>query len=62
MVKNTAVSVISQEEKRGSVELYVFNSPIRHEGLLHILNLHKKDYFLPIIYEAKCRLFCTNYI
>nr|UDY68569.1 ribosomal protein S15 [Calycophyllum spruceanum] len=44
MVKNTLISVISEEEKRGSVEFQVlrFNNKIRRLTL-H-LELHKKDY------------------
>nr|YP_009128237.1 ribosomal protein S15 [Saracha punctata]AJO61637.1 ribosomal protein S15 [Saracha punctata] len=44
MVKNYVISVISQEEKRGSVEFQVFNFTNKIRRLTSHLELHKKDY------------------
>nr|YP_010578329.1 ribosomal protein S15 [Withania frutescens]UZP15818.1 ribosomal protein S15 [Withania frutescens] len=44
MVKNSVISVISQEEKRGSVEFQVFNFTNKIRRLTSHLKLHKKDY------------------
>nr|YP_010900911.1 ribosomal protein S15 [Brugmansia arborea]WIL06090.1 ribosomal protein S15 [Brugmansia arborea] len=44
MVKNSVISVISQEEKRGSVEFQVFNFTNKIQRLTSHLELHKKDY------------------
>lgn len=44
MVKNSVISVISQEEKRGSVEFQVFNFTNKIRRLTSHLELHKKDY------------------
>nr|AGJ51304.1 ribosomal protein S15 [Solanum carolinense]AKZ24296.1 ribosomal protein S15 [Solanum carolinense] len=44
MVKNSVISVISQEEKKGSVEFQVFNFTNKIQRLTSHLELHKKDY------------------
>ena len=44
MVKNSVISVISQEEKKGSVEFQVFNFTNMIRRLTSHLELHKKDY------------------
>ena len=44
MVKNSVISVISQEEKNGSVEFQVFNFTNKIRRLTSHLELHKKDY------------------
>nr|YP_010344706.1 ribosomal protein S15 [Solanum sanchez-vegae]YP_010345022.1 ribosomal protein S15 [Solanum nitidum]YP_010346551.1 ribosomal protein S15 [Solanum cajanumense]YP_010364252.1 ribosomal protein S15 [Solanum aligerum]UNZ88206.1 ribosomal protein S15 [Solanum sanchez-vegae]UNZ88771.1 ribosomal protein S15 [Solanum nitidum]UNZ90383.1 ribosomal protein S15 [Solanum cajanumense]UNZ91925.1 ribosomal protein S15 [Solanum aligerum] len=44
MVKNSVISVISHEEKKGSVEFQVFNFTNKIRRLTSHLELHKKDY------------------
>nr|ATL59932.1 ribosomal protein S15 [Sabicea diversifolia] len=44
MVKNTLISVISEEEMRGSVEFQVFRFTNKIQRLTSHLELHKKDY------------------
>ena len=44
MVQNTLISVISEEEKRGSVEFQVFRFTNKIRRLTSHLELHKKDY------------------
>nr|YP_009523985.1 ribosomal protein S15 [Solanum richardii]AXQ39188.1 ribosomal protein S15 [Solanum richardii] len=44
MVKNSVISVTSQEEKKGSVEFQVFNFTNKIQRLTSHLELHKKDY------------------
>nr|USM10371.1 ribosomal protein S15 [Glandora prostrata subsp. lusitanica] len=44
MVKNPFISVISQEEKKGSVEFQVFGFTNKIRKLTFHLQLHKKDY------------------
>nr|QHE64251.1 ribosomal protein S15 [Coffea brassii] len=44
MVKNKLISVISEEEKRGSVEFQVFRFTNKIRRLTSHLELHKKDY------------------
>nr|ATL60169.1 ribosomal protein S15 [Sipanea sp. Rova et al. 1981] len=44
MVKNILISVISEEEKRGSVEFQVFRFTNKIRKLTSHLELHKKDY------------------
>nr|YP_010510760.1 ribosomal protein S15 [Echium plantagineum]UHA56139.1 ribosomal protein S15 [Echium plantagineum] len=44
MVKNTFISVISQEENKGSVEFQVFGFTNKIRKLTSHLQLHKKDY------------------
>nr|QIS91808.1 ribosomal protein S15 [Boholia nematostylis] len=44
MLKNTLISVISEEEKRGSVEFQVFRFTNKIRRLTSHLELHKKDY------------------
>nr|ATL62902.1 ribosomal protein S15 [Steenisia pleurocarpa] len=44
MVKNTLISVISEEEKRGSVEFQVFRFTNKIRRLTSHFELHKKDY------------------
>nr|YP_010982573.1 ribosomal protein S15 [Ixora hookeri]WOH21556.1 ribosomal protein S15 [Ixora hookeri] len=44
MVKNTLISVISEEKKRGSVEFQVFRFTNKIRRLTSHLELHKKDY------------------
>nr|YP_010340850.1 ribosomal protein S15 [Solanum multispinum]UNZ93245.1 ribosomal protein S15 [Solanum multispinum] len=44
MVKNSVISVISQEEKKGSVEFQIFNFTNKIQRLTSHLELHKKDY------------------
>ena len=44
MVKNSVISVISQEEKKGSVEFQVFNFTNKIRRRTSHLELHKKDY------------------
>ena len=60
MVKNSVISVISQEEKKGSVEFQVFNFTNKIRRLTSHLELHKKDYLsqrgLKKILEERQRL------
>nr|YP_009442164.1 ribosomal protein S15 [Emmenopterys henryi]ATN40345.1 ribosomal protein S15 [Emmenopterys henryi] len=44
MVKNTLISVISEEEGRGSVEFQVVRFTNKIRRLTSHLELHKKDY------------------
>nr|YP_010577789.1 ribosomal protein S15 [Pteroxygonum denticulatum]UEP17586.1 ribosomal protein S15 [Pteroxygonum denticulatum]UZP14818.1 ribosomal protein S15 [Pteroxygonum denticulatum] len=44
MTKNAFISVISQEEKKGSVEFQVFCFTNKIRRLSSHLELHKKDY------------------
>jgi small subunit ribosomal protein S15 len=44
MVKNAFISVISEEEKRGSVEFQVFSFTNKIRRLTSHLEVHKKDY------------------
>nr|YP_010848893.1 ribosomal protein S15 [Alyxia sinensis]YP_010848905.1 ribosomal protein S15 [Alyxia sinensis]QXL58585.1 ribosomal protein S15 [Alstonia mairei]QXL58596.1 ribosomal protein S15 [Alstonia mairei]WEV93544.1 ribosomal protein S15 [Alyxia sinensis]WEV93556.1 ribosomal protein S15 [Alyxia sinensis] len=44
MVKNEFISVISEEEKRGSVEFQVFSFTNKIRRLTSHLEVHKKDY------------------
>nr|YP_010422683.1 ribosomal protein S15 [Uncaria sessilifructus]USG59183.1 ribosomal protein S15 [Uncaria sessilifructus]UZS90551.1 ribosomal protein S15 [Uncaria sessilifructus] len=44
MVKNTPISVISEEEKRGSVEFQVFRFTNKIRRLTSHFESHKKDY------------------
>nr|YP_010466061.1 ribosomal protein S15 [Corydalis temulifolia]YP_010466064.1 ribosomal protein S15 [Corydalis temulifolia]YP_010483529.1 ribosomal protein S15 [Corydalis sheareri]QOD41573.1 ribosomal protein S15 [Corydalis temulifolia]QOD41576.1 ribosomal protein S15 [Corydalis temulifolia]UVV35639.1 ribosomal protein S15 [Corydalis sheareri] len=44
MVKNTFISVISQEENKGSVEFQVFSFTNKLKKVTSHLKLHKKDY------------------
>nr|YP_010383749.1 ribosomal protein S15 [Trailliaedoxa gracilis]ATL59617.1 ribosomal protein S15 [Trailliaedoxa gracilis]UEQ17704.1 ribosomal protein S15 [Trailliaedoxa gracilis] len=44
MVKNALISVISEEEKKGSVEFQVFRFTNKIRRLTSHLELHKKDY------------------
>nr|YP_009695706.1 ribosomal protein S15 [Caiophora cirsiifolia]YP_009695791.1 ribosomal protein S15 [Caiophora lateritia]YP_009696216.1 ribosomal protein S15 [Kissenia capensis]QEJ82347.1 ribosomal protein S15 [Caiophora cirsiifolia]QEJ82432.1 ribosomal protein S15 [Caiophora lateritia]QEJ83027.1 ribosomal protein S15 [Kissenia capensis] len=44
MVKNSFISVSSQEKKEGSVEFQVFSFTNKIERLTSHLELHKKDY------------------
>ncbi|CAN6454647.1 unnamed protein product [Victoria cruziana] len=44
MVKNSPISVIPQEGKRGSVEFQVFNFTNKIERLTSYLELHRRDY------------------
>lgn len=44
MVKNSFISVISQEEKEGSVEFQVFRFTNKIRRLTSHLELHRKDY------------------
>ncbi|KAK4721721.1 hypothetical protein R3W88_011954 [Solanum pinnatisectum] len=44
MVKNSVMSVIFQEEKKGSVEFQAFNFTNKIRRLTSHLELHKKDY------------------
>nr|YP_010491805.1 ribosomal protein S15 [Arnebia decumbens]UWM16505.1 ribosomal protein S15 [Arnebia decumbens]UWM16591.1 ribosomal protein S15 [Arnebia decumbens]UWM16677.1 ribosomal protein S15 [Arnebia decumbens]UWM17279.1 ribosomal protein S15 [Arnebia decumbens]UWM17365.1 ribosomal protein S15 [Arnebia decumbens] len=44
MVKNPFISVISQEENKGSVEFQVFGFTNKIRKLTSHLQLHKKDY------------------
>nr|UNZ93079.1 ribosomal protein S15 [Solanum medians] len=44
MVKNSVISLIFQEEKKGSVEFQVFNFTNKIRRLTSHLELHKKDY------------------
>nr|AEQ36995.1 ribosomal protein S15 [Datura stramonium] len=44
MVKISVISVISQEEKRGSIEFQVFNFTNKIRRLTSHLELHKNDY------------------
>nr|ATL62746.1 ribosomal protein S15 [Colletoecema dewevrei] len=44
MLKNTRISVISEEENRGSVEFQVFRFTNKIQRLTSHLELHKKDY------------------
>nr|QWK45249.1 ribosomal protein S15 [Stephania tetrandra] len=44
MVKNSFISVISQEENKGSVEFQVFSFTNKIRRLTSHLELHRKDY------------------
>nr|YP_010474985.1 ribosomal protein S15 [Corydalis racemosa]UVH69272.1 ribosomal protein S15 [Corydalis racemosa] len=44
MVKSTFISVISQEESKGSVEFQVFSFTNKLKKVTSHLKLHKKDY------------------
>nr|YP_010474554.1 ribosomal protein S15 [Corydalis trachycarpa]UVH68841.1 ribosomal protein S15 [Corydalis trachycarpa] len=44
MVKRTSISVISQEENRGSVEFQVVSFTKKLKKVTSHLKLHKKDY------------------
>nr|YP_010473808.1 ribosomal protein S15 [Corydalis pseudoimpatiens]YP_010473809.1 ribosomal protein S15 [Corydalis pseudoimpatiens]UVH68021.1 ribosomal protein S15 [Corydalis pseudoimpatiens]UVH68022.1 ribosomal protein S15 [Corydalis pseudoimpatiens] len=44
MVKRTFISVISQEENKGSVEFQVFSFTKKLQKVTSHLKLHKKDY------------------
>nr|YP_010194746.1 ribosomal protein S15 [Corydalis fangshanensis]UVH70511.1 ribosomal protein S15 [Corydalis edulis]UXB56033.1 ribosomal protein S15 [Coreanomecon hylomeconoides]QZZ81484.1 ribosomal protein S15 [Corydalis fangshanensis]UJI65758.1 ribosomal protein S15 [Corydalis fangshanensis]WBF92943.1 ribosomal protein S15 [Corydalis edulis] len=44
MVKNTLISVISQEESKGSVEFQVLSFTNKLKKVTSHLKLHKKDY------------------
>nr|YP_011034479.1 ribosomal protein S15 [Uncaria sinensis]WRI57987.1 ribosomal protein S15 [Uncaria sinensis] len=44
MVKNTPISVISEDESRGSVEFQVFRFTNKIRRLTSHLESHKKDY------------------
>nr|YP_009412579.1 ribosomal protein S15 [Hippophae rhamnoides]YP_009687344.1 ribosomal protein S15 [Hippophae rhamnoides subsp. yunnanensis]YP_009777240.1 ribosomal protein S15 [Hippophae neurocarpa]YP_010365077.1 ribosomal protein S15 [Hippophae tibetana]YP_010958296.1 ribosomal protein S15 [Hippophae rhamnoides subsp. mongolica]YP_010958381.1 ribosomal protein S15 [Hippophae rhamnoides subsp. caucasica]QWX20425.1 ribosomal protein S15 [Hippophae goniocarpa]QWX20513.1 ribosomal protein S15 [Hippophae rham len=44
MVKNSFISVISQEENRGSVEFQILSLTNRIRKLSSHLELHRKDY------------------
>nr|YP_010164864.1 ribosomal protein S15 [Ophiorrhiza pumila]YP_010181342.1 ribosomal protein S15 [Ophiorrhiza densa]ATL62351.1 ribosomal protein S15 [Ophiorrhiza mungos]QRN71569.1 ribosomal protein S15 [Ophiorrhiza pumila]QVD42905.1 ribosomal protein S15 [Ophiorrhiza densa] len=44
MLKNTLISVISEEQNRGSVEFQVFRFTNKIQRLTSHLELHKKDY------------------
>nr|YP_010447781.1 ribosomal protein S15 [Corydalis yanhusuo]YP_010447784.1 ribosomal protein S15 [Corydalis yanhusuo]YP_010473987.1 ribosomal protein S15 [Corydalis brevirostrata]YP_010473990.1 ribosomal protein S15 [Corydalis brevirostrata]YP_010474388.1 ribosomal protein S15 [Corydalis benecincta]YP_010475075.1 ribosomal protein S15 [Corydalis caudata]YP_010475079.1 ribosomal protein S15 [Corydalis caudata]YP_010711277.1 ribosomal protein S15 [Corydalis remota]YP_010711280.1 ribosomal protein S15 [Coryd len=44
MVKSTFISVISQEENKGSVEFQVFSFTNKLKKVTSHLKLHKKDY------------------
>nr|UWM16333.1 ribosomal protein S15 [Arnebia euchroma]UWM17107.1 ribosomal protein S15 [Arnebia euchroma]UWM17193.1 ribosomal protein S15 [Arnebia euchroma] len=44
MVKNPFISVISQEENKGSIEFQVFGFTNKIRKLTSHLQLHKKDY------------------
>nr|YP_010712279.1 ribosomal protein S15 [Corydalis ternata]UGO88567.1 ribosomal protein S15 [Corydalis ternata]WDA92934.1 ribosomal protein S15 [Corydalis ternata] len=44
MVKNTFISVIPQEENKGSVEFQVFSFTNKLKKITSHLKLHKKDY------------------
>nr|YP_010475357.1 ribosomal protein S15 [Corydalis balansae]UVH69644.1 ribosomal protein S15 [Corydalis balansae] len=44
MVKNTFISVISQEESKGSVEFQVLSFTNKLKKVTSHLKLHKKDY------------------
>uniref|UniRef100_A0AAU6MVI7 Small ribosomal subunit protein uS15c n=1 Tax=Fuchsia x standishii TaxID=3144444 RepID=A0AAU6MVI7_9MYRT len=44
MVKNAFISVISQEENRGSVEFQVVSFTNKIRGLTSHLEFHRKDY------------------
>nr|YP_010131234.1 ribosomal protein S15 [Adonis amurensis]YP_010719249.1 ribosomal protein S15 [Adonis ramosa]QPZ75882.1 ribosomal protein S15 [Adonis amurensis]WDR47299.1 ribosomal protein S15 [Adonis ramosa] len=44
MVKNLFISVISQEENKGSVEFQVFSFTNKIRRLTSHLELHRKDY------------------
>nr|YP_010313460.1 ribosomal protein S15 [Cynoglossum amabile]UNA61839.1 ribosomal protein S15 [Cynoglossum amabile] len=44
MVKNSFISIISQEENKGSVEFQVFSFTNKIRKLTSHLELHKKDY------------------
>nr|WOZ11061.1 ribosomal protein S15 [Chiococca alba] len=44
MLKNTLISVSSEEENRGSVEFQVFRFTTKIRRLTSHLELHKKDY------------------
>ncbi|KAL3744639.1 hypothetical protein ACJRO7_013841 [Eucalyptus globulus] len=44
MVKNSFISVISQEENRGSIEFQVFRFTNKIRRLTSHLKFHRKDY------------------
>nr|AWI72694.1 ribosomal protein S15 [Leptadenia albida] len=44
MVKSSFISVISEKERRGSVEFQVFRFTNKIRGLTSHLEVHKKDY------------------
>nr|YP_010154116.1 ribosomal protein S15 [Corydalis davidii]YP_010154117.1 ribosomal protein S15 [Corydalis davidii]QQW51949.1 ribosomal protein S15 [Corydalis davidii]QQW51950.1 ribosomal protein S15 [Corydalis davidii] len=44
MIKSTFISVISQEENKGSVEFQVFSFTKKLKKVTSHLKLHKKDY------------------
>nr|AWI71912.1 ribosomal protein S15 [Beaumontia murtonii] len=44
MVKNSLISVISEKERRGSVEFQVFSFTNKIRRLTSHLEVHKKDY------------------
>nr|AWI72231.1 ribosomal protein S15 [Laxoplumeria baehniana] len=44
MVKNSFISVISEEQKRGAVEFQVFSFTNKIRRLTSHLEVHKKDY------------------
>nr|YP_010847882.1 ribosomal protein S15 [Ceropegia nilotica]WEV92533.1 ribosomal protein S15 [Ceropegia nilotica] len=44
MVKSAFISVISEKERRGSVEFQVFRFTNKIRGLTAHLEVHKKDY------------------
>nr|AWI70297.1 ribosomal protein S15 [Mesechites trifidus] len=44
MVKNALISVISEKERRGSVEFQVFSFTNKIRRLTSHLEVHKKDY------------------
>lgn len=44
MVKNSSISVLSQEEKRGSIEFQILSLTNRIRKLSSHLELHRKDY------------------
>nr|YP_010847796.1 ribosomal protein S15 [Huernia keniensis]WEV92364.1 ribosomal protein S15 [Huernia keniensis] len=44
MVKSAFISVISEKERRGSVEFQVFRFTNKIRGLTEHLEVHKKDY------------------
>nr|WLN31785.1 ribosomal protein S15 [Ceropegia sunhangiana] len=44
MVKSAFISVISEKERRGSVEFQVFRFTNKIQGLTAHLEVHKKDY------------------
>nr|YP_010628014.1 ribosomal protein S15 [Begonia baccata]WBN94959.1 ribosomal protein S15 [Begonia baccata] len=62
MIKNTLISVISKEEKKGSVEFQVLSFTNKIRRLTSHLELHKKDYLsqrgLRKILGKRQRLLC----